>query len=137
MSKTLLTLEDEYDFNLIGISCHTKDYRLCWELNNTLKIDLSRAEDLEITTKMKTTAYPFYEYNDEDNYLDYFLISNKNDAAFLIPEQKMIDFFLMIKGALTNHQEAELLEKINKLSLVLTSYKIDISTLKSKKNLLF
>ena len=53
MSKLSLNFEEDYSFLLIGISCHAKDYRLCWELNKLLNFDFARADDLEINSKKK------------------------------------------------------------------------------------
>jgi hypothetical protein len=137
MSKLLLNLEEDYSFLLIGISCHTKDYRLCWELNKLLNFDLIRTNDLEISNKKKEIdTYSFYEFIDDENYIDYYLISNRASNAYLIPEQKTVDFFLMIKGNLPQQEQQTLLNKINSLSLVLTSFTIDPNQLKSKQNLL-
>ena len=46
MSKQILSVEYEFDFILIGISSASKDYRLGWELNRSLKLKLSRTDDL-------------------------------------------------------------------------------------------
>jgi hypothetical protein len=137
MSKMVLTIEEDYDFSLIGISCHTKDYRLCWELNKALDTDLIRTTDFEISKKSETISFSFYEYIDEANYLEYFLISNRAKNGFLIPEQKKVDFFLMVRGNISESLTKEIIGKINSLSLVLTSFNIDPNQLKSKQNLLF
>ena len=137
MSKVLLSLEEDYDFNLIGISCHTKDYRLCWEINKSLKIDLIRVEDLEISKKGEANSFSFYEFIDEENYIEYFLINNISNNGYLIAEQKKVDFFLMLKGNTSTNQVKDFIAKINSLSLVLTSFSIDPNQLKSKQNLLF
>lgn len=136
MSKIILSLEEDYDFALLGISCHTKDYRLCWELNKVLNFDLVRSVDLEIN-KTTIDKYSFYEYLDEDHYLDYYLISNRSDNGYLIPEHKKVDFFFMIKGNISDALIDDLLSNINAISLVLTTFKIDHNQLKSKQNLLF
>lgn len=137
MSKVLLTLEDAYEFTLIGISSHTKDYRLCWELNKYVELDLIRTEDLEINSKDVVGKYAFYEYLDEENYLDYYLIANRGNNGYLVPERKTFDYLLMIKGDVEDYQEEELLGKIRSLDHVLASYSIDPNELKSKQNLLF
>lgn len=137
MSKLLLNLEEDYDFALIGISCHTKDYRLCWEINRALFIDLIRTADLEINKKGELNTYSFYEFVDEENYLEYYLISNLSNNGYLVAEQKKVDFFLLLKGNTSNHQIQDIIFKINSLSLVLTSFNIDPNQLKSKQNLLF
>ncbi len=137
MSKLVLTFEEDYDFSLIGISCHSKDYRLCWEINKALSIDMVRTTDLEINKKDKVSTYSFYEFIDEANYLEYYLISNRGNSGYIIPEQKTMDFFLMIKGNISDNHTKESIAKINSLSLVLTSFNVDPNQLKSKQNLLF
>jgi len=137
MSKLILNLDEDYEFTLIGISCHSKDYRICREINNTLNIDLIRTEDLEIAKQSTINSHPFYEYIDDDNYLEYYLISNRGNNSFLIPEQKKVDFFLLAKGDISDNHTNDVIYKINKVSLVLTSFSIDPYLLKSKQNLLF
>ncbi len=137
MSKMVLTLDEDYDFSLLGISCHAKDYRLCWELNKVLNVDLIRTTDFEISKKSEAISFSFYEFIDETNYLEYFLISNRAKNGFLIPEQKKVDFFLMVRGNILESLTKEIIGKINSLSLVLTSFNIDPNQLKSKQNLLF
>jgi len=137
MSKVLLNIEEDYDFILIGISCHTKDYRLCGGINKTLYIDLIRTRDLEISKKGKVSIYSFYEFLDNDNYLEYYLVSNLGSNGYLISEQKKVDFFLLVKGSTSIDLVEDIICKINSLSLVLTSFNIDPNQLKSKHNLLF
>lgn len=137
MSKLILTFEEDYDFSLIGISCHSKDYRLCWELNKLFFIDMIRNADLEINKKDKISAFSFYEFIDDANYLEYYLISNRGNSGYIIPEQKYMDFFLMIKGNISDNHTKECIAQINSLSLVLTSFSLDPNKLKSKQNLLF
>lgn len=137
MSKTLLTLDDDYDFSLIGISCHAKDYRICWELNNSLKIALVRSSDYEINKKNEVSSFSFYEFNDTINYLDFYLIANKSSKGYLISEQKTIDFFLLLKGNISNNQLNNFLTKVKNIEIVLTAFIINPENLKSKQNLLF
>ena len=133
----LLSIEDDYDFILIGISCHSKDYRLCWEINKCLNIDLTRTSDLEISKKGEVNSFSFYEFIDEENYTEYYLISNISGSGYLISEQKKVDFFLLLKGNTSTNQVKDIIGKINSLSLVLTSFNINPNQLKSKQNLLF
>ena len=60
MSKFVLEIEEDYEFNLIGLSCHSKDYRICRELNRKLKIDLIRTKDYSVDKK----SFSFYQYFD-------------------------------------------------------------------------
>lgn len=133
MSKFVLEIEEDYDFGLIGISCHSRDYRICRALNKTLVADFARVEDYVIDKQ----CFSFYQYFDEENHIDYYFIANRSAEGFLIPEQKTVDYFLMLKGNYSDEQLKEFIWKINDISLVLTSFKIDPHLLKSKQNLLF
>lgn len=133
MTKYVLDIEEVYDFSLIGISCHAKDYRLCWEMNQSLSIDMIRGADYEIDT----SRFSFFEYIDDENYIEYFFIANRGNEGFLIPEQKTVDYFMLMRGNVTDSLIDDIICKINSVSLVLTSFNIDPNQLKSKQNLLF
>ena len=137
MSKFTLNIEEDYEFSLIGISCHAKDYKLCFEFNKLLEVDFIRTEDLDIDSKKTQGNYSLYEYIDEDNFMDYYLISNRSSKGVLIPEHKTIDYFLLLKGATNDDITDDMIQKISTLQIVLTAYKIDVDTLKSKQNLIF
>ena len=137
MPKLVLSFEDDYDFSLIAVSCHFKDYRLCWEINKALSSKFIRVDDYEITKKKEISTYAFYEYLDEYEYLDYYLIANKGKKGDLIPEHKTTDFFVLIKGNVSEIKLTNITSTINSLNLVLAAFKVDPESLKSKQNLLF
>lgn len=139
MKKLTLNIEEDFelDFDLIGISCHEKDFRLCYEFNKCLEIDLYRIKDLEIVVKNSKGNYSLFEYNDEENRINYYLISNRSEKGTLIPEHKSIDFLLQLKGVTGDGFVEELITKICSISSVLTAYKIEVDSLKSKQNLIF
>lgn len=139
MAKLTLDIEYEYDFVLIGISCHEKDYRLSWALNNTLNLELAKANDLQIDAKKhkEPLTYSMFLFDNEQQYRQYYLISNRNLVSPLVPEQKPADFFLMIKGTLLNDDKSSIIKKVKETPTVLTAFEIDPNKLKSKENLLF
>src|SRR4051812_28717467 len=98
--KFKLDIEYDYEFILIGISCHEKDYRLCWAINNKLSYNFKSSQDLEIKEKRKKNPswHSLYIYEEEEKFREFFIIANKSNDRFLIPEQKQADFFLIIKG---------------------------------------
>lgn len=136
MAKLTLELEEDYSFKLIGINCHVKDYRLCWEMNDALNFDFVKEEDYEIIIKNQKQGYSFYSYLDEENYIDYYLISNRGEFGLLIPEEKS-DFLLLIKGSVTKGQLKQIGEQLHRIKNILTAYPIEVEHLKSKKNLIF
>jgi hypothetical protein len=106
-------------------------------MNKLLNIDLARTEDLDLNVKTSVGNFSFYEFIDEENYIDYYLIANRSTKGLLIPEQKNTDFLFMIKGDPYDSVLEDISEKISSLEIVLTSYIINVDSLKSKQNLLF
>lgn len=137
MAKLTLDFEVEYDFELIGICSHIKDYRLSWELNKSLEFDFQKDNDFEISSKGKSQTYSFFSFIDEENHIEYYLIENRNEYGILIPEEKKTDYFLMLRGVVMENQTINLAKEIGKVKHVLTTYVIEVETLKSKNNLLF
>jgi hypothetical protein len=147
---------------LIGISSHEKDYRICWALNNILELDLTKGEPLEIKSKSQNSPsfFSLFSFEDAEEFKEYFVISNlsenklfapKDNTLFskgekespsteigiLIPEQKQMNYFFVIRGEITKKAIKEVIGKIKKLDFVLTAVSIDVKELKSKMNLIF
>jgi hypothetical protein len=159
------TLEIEYDYNflLIGISSHEKDYRICWALNNKLGINLTKQDSLEIKDKKQSTPshFSFFRFEDEDAFAEYSVIANfseskvlaaaantlfgaderdpgsKGENELLIPEQRQMNYFFVVRAELQPEQEEEMLKQIKQIDIVLTAIRIDANSLKSKQNLIF
>ena len=165
MGKHTLTVEYDYDFVLIGISSHEKDYRICWALNKKLGLDLIKNESLEIKSKKQDTPsfFSLFKYENTDEFMEYFVISNisenklfasKGNTLFgkggkgakelestengiLISEHKQMTCFFVIRGEVEESKIEELIQKIKEIDIVLTAVNIDVSALKSKTNLIF
>lgn len=140
MSKTVLKIDDEdqFDFILIGISCQHKDYRLCHELNTALTLSLKRENDYEIFNgkRMEQVRFPFYRFltKEDDNY---YLLANKGKPGFLVPEQKQIDYFFIIRENVKRIDELELINRLKELKIIMGIFKLEPKNLKSRENLLF
>lgn len=97
--KHTLELDHELDFDLIGICSHHSDYRLAWGINEKLGLHFSKCEEDYCVTDKKgnvVSQHSMYEYVDEANRLNYYMIKNKNQGKYLIPEKTGIDFFLFL-----------------------------------------
>ena len=139
VNKFKLEIEYDYDFVLIGICSHEKDYRVCWALNNKLGFDLRKTEELEIKEKKlaEPSLFSMYVYENPEQYMEYYVIANRSVNGMLVPEQKQADYFLLVKGTVTDEQVENLVGQLREVSIVLTAYEIDPSQLRSKQNLLF
>lgn len=136
MAKFTLDIEYDYDFSLVGLCCHARDYKLCWAMNNYLGFNFVRQDNLKLVAKAHTAEFSHFTFEDEDKRLEYSLISNRGNGSILVPEHKQADYLLKLNGAIGQNQLNELVNKLKGLELVLTAYPIDINTLKSKQNLL-
>ena len=85
--KHLLVEKYEYDFSLLGICCHEKDYRLCWAVNSTLDLNLTKSgKDIELifNKKSKPNAnFPIFSYINDVNSNEYYLIGNIEPSALI------------------------------------------------------
>ena len=137
MSKKVLVVDFEYDFQLIGISSHAKDYRLSWEINKQFKTLLKKEEDVVYSTKKGDKAkFSMYFFKDEIEERDIRLISNKSNGRYLIPEQKAADYFIILYDYNT-FDVNEMLRLLRKINTVLMAFEINVDTLKAKENLVF
>ena len=137
--RHVLENDFEFEFHLLGLSCHEKDYRLCWAINQAFSIDLTKTTtDLELVLKKtkKTAYYSVFEYKNEATLNEYFLINNRSSKGLLINELAHLDFFLMIKDNYPIDIN-DTLTRIKKIPFILTAYNISVDTLVSKENLIF
>jgi hypothetical protein len=136
--KYNLILEANYEYDLIGICSHHSDYRLVWGLNELLKIQLAKSEDFFSVSHKKNgvSNHDYYFQLDEENMLDYYLIKNKAEGKYLIPEKQQIDYFLF----LLNNQTIDIQEwllKIKSHPSVLTAFEFDPTSFASTENIVF
>lgn len=139
MAKHTLQLEDDFNFDLIGLCSHQSDYRVCWALNEHLGLHMCKSLEPFMVSGRKgevVSSHSFYEWYDEDNAVEFFLIKNKHNTKFLIPEKSQIDYFLVIRetGAI---EVDDFLTKIKEISSILTAFIFEPGELKSSSKLIF
>ena len=137
--KYTLTLECEYDFEMIGICSHHSDYRLVWGINSVLNLNLEKAdEDFIVVNKkgQRLSNHSFYEFKDSEDLIEYYLIKNKNEGKYLIPEKQDIDYFLFLcENYLEN--TTEIIQKIKSVKSVLAVFNFNPKEIHSTENLVF
>ncbi len=159
MAVHKLLVDDFYDasYFLIAIHCRLDDYRLAYLLNKHLNINLVRLpRDLDY--KYLDANYSIYEWKDRHHQNIWNLVSNvckKEEASlqssgslfnteqiilktyYLLPEFEKVDFFIKITTDEESINERHLLEKLQEIPQLITSYSIDTEQIKSKDNLIF
>ncbi|UTW64156.1 IPExxxVDY family protein [bacterium SCSIO 12741] len=136
MSTSKLEFEYDYDFFLIGIYCHHRDYRLAWSLNRHLGLDLKKDNDYKLKSGEEFQYFPLYTFFVESQDLYYYLVGNRGENGWLIPEKKDVDYFLIVEGLFERSKKEILTQGIAKLKEVLTAVEIDPESLNSRQNLL-
>ncbi len=97
MAFHTLEIEDEYDFEIIGVSSHEKDYRLAWSLNKTLGWRLVRIEDAVVEGKRSTTHHARFRWTHPVDQTVFTLIDNKTPEGTFMPELIQFDYLLKIE----------------------------------------
>ncbi len=149
----VLTFDLEDDFTLIGIHSAEEDYKLAFLLNQQLNSHFVRYQ-YNLDFKGSEVEFPLFEFKDPNTHINYYLINNKyrqviedkdqkelfggrySTISYLIPEKKRIDYFLKIEGV-NNTSTFKIVNQLNKINQIVTSYTIDTNTLKSKNYLIF
>jgi hypothetical protein len=137
--KVLLEVRSEPAyFTLLGISCHLKDYRISYLLNEKTGFSLIKMEDFRFFPPhaKEPLEFSYYYYKDEDQLLTYHLISNRNPEAILVPEMKQTDFLLLIDGPLKKAAIDKLLADIQTIPSILVAFEIKFSQVRNYENLL-
>jgi hypothetical protein len=137
MAKYQLDVDYDYDFQIVAICCHSKDYRISWYLNKNLELALEKSlENIEIQLKGNFSIHTVYKYHNANTQANYKLITNRGSNGFLVQEHKNVDYFLIIENNYTEELK-QIIDKIKSLSIVLTAFDLDIKELKSRQNLIF
>ena len=159
MALHKLQVNDFYDdaYKLIAIHCRLEDYRLAYLLNKYLGLKLER-KDKDIDFKYLESSYSIFEWDNETEYVLWNLISNvckKEEDSLsstgtlfsntekvlktfhLISEYKKVDYFIKISDEIQNVDEKFILNKLQAIPQIITSYTVDPLKIKSKDHLIF
>lgn len=137
--KHILTLDDELDFDMIGICSHHSDYRLAWSINDRIRLHLTKCEEDYIVVNKKgepVSSHSMYEFEDNINRLNYYMIKNKHQGQYLIHEKPTIDYFLFLCDN-TGVEVDELIEKLKTVPSILAAYNFVPDEIPSAESLVF
>lgn len=117
----------------IGISTSLKDYQLSLFINNYLNLRFKKTSDFsgDYFSKKENSNFSVYYFNDEDNFSEFFLLSNKCENSVLLNAYKQTDFFLLIKSNIFKDNISEIILALRKIKNVFLAFNIDISKIKN------
>ena len=135
--KIILDYTPEYDYLLYALISFEKDYKLIWDINNSLGMDFIRTEDFSSFNRKINSEQLFscFEYRDENSYLKYRVISNKSENGPLLDELKRIDYLVMITGDFQEDFSSDFLTILKKIKSIQNVFSIDPQNLKSRDRL--
>ena len=140
--KTTLRIDytADLDFSLTGISCGMKDYRLCFELNRALDLELERVEDLilPLARPGASTIHSCFSCCGGEGEM-YYLISNRdrNGAGYFVPEHRNLNFLFVITGEGGRHLHDSVTDEIRRIQVVEAAFDVPPSGIKGADAFLF
>jgi hypothetical protein len=125
---------------LLGIMVSVKNYRFCWQLNNSLCCNFRLNPDLEIHIQKKGRHYffPVYQYSACNSFLNHYIYHNQFDGEYLLPEFKHMDFLWLIKGdSISDPDCHQLIKSVKDIQGVQLVTELTNEQIKNKGNLVF
>ena len=131
--KLKLNYEPDYEFLLLGIVSYERDYRISWDINQNLELDLVRTEDHFIKLKSSERGIYFscFIYEDEESYLNYKLLTNRADRGYLLEELRNIDYFIVITGEYDLNLAGNFRQRLMKLDTVQNCFILEPEKIKN------
>jgi hypothetical protein len=132
-----LKVDLEFPFSVIGISSHENDYRLIWAINENLNMTFVKIENFRaLDGTGEENEFSRYLFENPDRYLSFYIISNRCDNGYLVPEYRMVDYFLFLKGDTEPDFPEKLARKLKQVGIISTAFPIEHKKIKSLKKLL-
>jgi len=136
MAKQKLEMDSDPDITVIGISCHENDYRLCWSINRSVGLELTRRRmDITDVSNGIQASYSAYDHVDEPSQARYTLVNNHSGDGILLRELRHADFFLVVDNELADNHP-DLLDRVRGAEFVLTAFQLSYDQLKAGHKLL-
>lgn len=126
--KFILDLGLSDDFSLLGIACHTRDYRFCWMLNQQLGLKLRKIRDFFPLDQHKGHDDGFACFYAEYSVLDeqYYLLSNRSNGKNLVDKYGTVDYFLFVRDLAISGGLQALIAGLKKIPQVLMAFPIEL-----------
>ncbi|MEX2595156.1 MAG: IPExxxVDY family protein [Anditalea sp.] len=140
MKRSKLQVTHQYEFDLLGLVASVKDYKMAWVINNSLGIKLIKANDFKMEfLNQPDLIISQFILKKEHGYIQLLRnrsYSNLGLVRYLIPELKIMDYFLLLQDYTFQMDINSYIEDLSANRFIQNVVKLDISKLKSKENLL-
>ncbi|MCH7396696.1 IPExxxVDY family protein [Belliella sp. DSM 107340] len=140
MKKSKLLVENQYEFELLGFVAPIKDYKMAWVVNNCLKIRLVKTKDFELQflddSQLKISQFILEKDHGYIQLLKNRSFNENGNVHYLIPELKIMDYFMLIQDLTFDLNINAYIEQLSKSNSIQNVVKLEVSKIKSKENLL-
>ncbi|AFL85886.1 hypothetical protein Belba_3383 [Belliella baltica DSM 15883] len=140
MKKSKLLVDNLYEFDLLGFVAPIKDYKMAWVINNCLNIRLVKTKDFELHF-LDDSALKISQFIIEKDHGYIQLLKNRSfnengNVHYLIPELKIMDYFLLMQDLTFDLNIYAYIEQLSKSNFIQNVVRLDVNKIKSKENLL-
>jgi hypothetical protein len=115
------------DYTVIAISCHLKEYRISFQVNQSLRIKLKREGDLIMGGNEKNGQkdYALYSFNNLDQRCYYLLLANHHPDGKLLNTLRQVDYFLIVTQLLSKEDINRIVFNLRNINGVLMAYLVE------------
>jgi len=132
-TRFILECTKEVDFAVLAINSHIKAYKLCWNINKFLQLNFEKKKDHSIKKELWFSRYTYI--CDDD--VKYTLLANRSKKGYLIPDQKSVNFFLLIKNEYWQQEKIEFISRIRDVKDILLVFELDTNLIKHIDRFIF
>lgn len=142
MKKTKLKSDVLFDFELYGLICTEKEYKLAWLINQVIKIRLIKQKDIEIDF-VGDKKLEIANFLSKTEHSSIRLLKNKTiqggekSMIYLLPELANFDYFLLIQGFDDQYKGDYFRKSLQRIKQISFVQSLDMDKIKSRHNLLF
>ena len=140
MKKSKLIIDYDFDFHLVGLITSAKGYKLAWEINRALGVQLVKQPDLVVGFKnAEERGFAYYSHQGQINRLKLFKnkpVDPDGGKYFLIPEFPHYDF-IILADMKEPYSPESLMHLIRSISSIQLAAFIPMEGLRSKSNFIF
>jgi len=125
-TRFILDCAEEFDFALLAINSHIKAYKLCWNINNSMQLNLKKKNDHNIKEGQWFSRYTYIS----DDGVEYDLLANRSKKGYLVPNQKSINYFLVVKNDCWEQDKPDFMIKLRDMPDILLVFELEKENLK-------
>lgn len=131
--KFKLSIQQETEFNLAGISTTLRDYKLAYSINQHLNADFKRIIDFQfIPDQMSETIdFSMFQYHLPDSSSSICLLQNRHIDGFLIPAFRQADYFFITSNLPGKIGITDYISELRKVPNILTAFMLETVQLKN------